>query len=364
MKSTIIFHAIFIIQLFTFIGCASSTGPIDSTGGKKIWTPVTELSNIYVNEIKIINDELYIAGRTDDHKGVLYKSVDGEKWFSAMPTDNIFTEGLVAIDTYHGKIIGTAPYKPICIIEKDTVIQISPVIKIFMGKMITTEKGIFIAAGSNRYLYDCVFFSNDSLTYVQNHLNTYNDNECIYEGSIIKPIEISKLLREKNSANERILVSNTVTYNFVTSFSNGTIDCFPNKGLSINDKYSGCLDMMYIGDTLYACTMGRIVYYDNSREWKTFGDSLPKAYNHYPTALAITYDELQHTMYVGTNYSGVLKWKGGKGWESFNDGINPLWGAVFATMSDLIYFKGNLFLAYGGERKWTSLSTGVLKMKL
>ena len=364
MKSTIIFHAIFIIQLFTFMGCASSTGPIDSTGGKKIWTPVAELSNIYVNEIKIINDELYIAGRTDDHKGVLYKSVDGEKWTMAMPSDSTFLGGLKAIDSYRGKIIGVGTWTPICMLEKDTIIPISPIVKISASKMITTEKGIFIAAGGDYTSYNCAYFSNDSLTYVQNHLYTYNDNECIYEGGGIKPIAISRLLKDKNSSNDRIILANTENYNFVTAFSNGIIDCFPNKGLSINDKYSGCLDMIYIWDTLYACTTRHIVYYCNSQGWKSFGDSLPKIQNVYPAAVAIAYDELRHTMYVGTNYSGVLRWKEGKGWESFNDGVNPVWENIYATMSDLIYFKDSLFLTYGGDRKWPSSSTGVFKIKL
>jgi hypothetical protein len=364
MKRTVICFILSIVQIFTFIGCASSTGPIESTGGKKAWTPVAELANVYVNEVKIINDELYIAGRTDEHLGVLYKSSDGEKWSLVMPPDSTFLGGLNAIDSYHGKIIGVGSYTPICIIEKDTIIPISPIVKIHASQMITTEKGIFIAAGCGYYLYDCAFYSNDSLSYMQNHLNTSNDNECIYEGGNIKPIEISKLLKEKNSPSERILLGNSVNYNFVTSFSNGTIDCFPNKGLNIYDKSAGCLDMMYIEDTLYACTMGRIVYYDNSLGWKLFADSLPITYKHYPTALAIAYDDLQHTIYVGTNYSGVIRWKEGKGWESFNDGANPVWENVYPTLSGLIYFKGNLFLTYGGERKWTSQSTGVLKIKL
>jgi len=366
MKKLLTLFSLSIVQIFTFIGCASSTGPIESTGENKVWTPVAEFANVYVNEIKIINDELYIAGRTEDRKGVLYKSSDGEKWSSAMPSDSTFMSGLKAIDSYRGKIIGVGNCTPICIIEKDTIIPMSPIVKIHASKMMTTEKGIFIAAGGDYTSYNCAFFSNDSLTYVQNHLYTYNDNECIYEGGGIKPIEISKLLKEKNSPNERILLSNTENYNFVTSFSNGIIDCFPNKGLSLKDKECGSLDMIYIEDTLYACTTGRIVYYDNSRGWKTFGDSLPKIQNVYPATVAIAYDELRHTIYVGTSCSGVLRWKEGKGWESFNDGVNPAWENVHTAMSDLIYFKGNLFQTYGGERKWifTPPSTGVLKIKL
>ena len=362
MKSTIIFHAIFIIQLFTFIGCASSTGPIDSTGGKKIWTPVTEFTNICIRDIKIIDDELYISGRTDDRMGILYKSSDGVKWSSVMPPDSIFLGGLNAIDTYYGKIIGVGNYTPICIIEKDNVIPISPIVKIPANQMITTEKGVFIGTSE---LYNCAFFSNDSLTYVQNHLYTNgNDNECIYEGGGIKPIVVTKLIKEKNSPNERILISNTENYNFVTTFSNGIIDCFSHKGLSPFDKSVGSYDMIYIRDTLYACTMGRIVYYDNSHGWKMFGDTLPKIHNIYPTALAITYDELKQNMYVGTTYSGVLRWKEGKGWESFNEGMIPIWEDVYATITDITYFKGNLFLTYGDRKKWKSQWRGVLKIKL
>ncbi|MDP4116563.1 MAG: hypothetical protein Q8903_10525 [Bacteroidota bacterium] len=362
MKKLLTLFSLSIVQMFAFIGCASSTGPIESTGEKKVWTPVAEFTNICIKDIKIINDELYISGRTEDRKGVLYKSSDGEKWSSAMPSDSTFMSGLNAIDSYRGKIIGVGNCTPICIIEKDTIIPISPIVKIYASQMTTTEKGIFIGTSE---LYDCAYFSNDSLTYVQNHLYTNNnDNECIYEGGGIKPIAISKLLKERNSPNERILISNTENYNFVTAFSNGIIDCFPHKGLSPDDKGVGSYDMIYIGDTLYACTMGRVVYYDNSRGWKMFGDSLPKIHNIYPTALAITYDELRRNMYVGTTYSGVLRWKVGKGWESFNEGITPIWGDVYTTVTDIMYFKGNLFLTYGDRKKWQSQWRGVLKIKL
>ena len=362
MKSTIIFHAIFIIQLFTFIGCASSNCPIDSTGGKKIWTPVAEFSNIDVSEIKIMNDELYIAGHIGMNQ-YLYKSTDGEKWSLVMPPEKILPGYLNTVDYYNGKIVCGGRHAPLCVIEKDTLIPISPIIKIAASKMITIERGIFI--GSSEYeANSCALFSNDSVTYIHNHLYTYNDNECIYEGGIIRPLGIPKLLKQKNTPNERILIGNVDNYNFVTSFANGAIDCFPNKGLSLKDKECGSLDMIYIEDTLYACTMGRIVYYDNNRGWKTFGDSLPKIQNVYPTTLAIAYDESRHTKYVGTNYTGVLKWKEGKGWESFNEGMTPIWENVYATVSDLIYFKGYLYLTYGSSKRWPSQCTGVIKIKL
>ena len=342
------------ILLLLTISCTTEPNVIIE---EKKWENIPELDGMDVWDVKIYNDEIFVAGRDISGKGAIYKSFDGVHWEGVAPAiGDSLNYGVGAIDFYNGNLIACATGKPIYSVINEKVNPITkPILNDVREMIVDNENNILVGSYRPGIVYKYVTL--DSVYNIYDSLYTAPDGDCYKQAGIQGSISVSRFLREKNT--ESIIIGNfSLNYHFITSFKNKTINCFPTDGLSPEDRFHGCHDMIFINDTLFvAGGKGTIKYFWNN-EWKVFGDSLPKTPNSVSTIpTSIAYDYLKNEIYVAANYIGVVKWTSTKGWQKFNNGLVSTQG-YYDFIPNLTYFKGLLLLTYGTSKNYQSNSKG------
>lgn len=342
----------FLFIIFLFSSCDTTEIPININSHN--WKSISELNGIDVWDIKIFNDEIYLAGKDINNKGVIYKSSDGIKWeiFNPLIGDSL-NQGVRAIDFYNGELIASSIDKPIYIITKEKITPLTKAITNYVKSMVVDNNNLLVGTINNYY---CSYVTLGGIYDVYDSLYTSPyDNSCFHQAGITG-INISTFLKDKKS--DAILIGNYAFNNhFVTVFINGKIDCYFTEGLSQRDKYFGCHDLIYAGDTLCAAGYAGIKYLD-ADIWKIYGDSLPNTKDGgTSTATAIAYDDSRRQMYVAGTYIGVAKWEKSS-WVLINDGLENSNG-YYDFVPNMICFKEVLLLTYGTGKNYKSTLRGV-----
>jgi hypothetical protein len=343
--------------LLLIVSC--TTEPNSGSGDEKTkWENIPELDGVDVWDVKIYNDELYIAGRDINGKGVIYKSTDGVNWEGVAPAiGDSLNYGVGAIEFYNNNLIACATGKPIYTVINDKVKPLTkPLMNDVREMIVDSENNILVGSYRPSIVYNYV--TNDSIYKVYDLLFTGSQGECYKQPGTQGSVSVSSFLREKNT--DAILIGNfSLNYHFVTLFKNGTIECFPTDGLSSEDRFHGCHDILYINDILFVAGGKGTIKYLNNNEWKTYGDSLPKTPdNIFTVPTAITYDETQNEIYVAVNYVGIVKWDRNSGWIKLNDGLVSIQG-YYDFIPNLTYYKDKLILMYGTGKNYQSSSRGI-----
>lgn len=346
----------FLLFIFLFLNC-NTTNPPDKVEAEFSWEKISALEGVDIWDVKIFKNDIYIGGNDFDGRGVIYKSSDGIEWSEVSPSiKDSLNYGVHAIDFFNDKLIASARSKPVYLITANSILPITPPIDMEIREMIFQDNNILIGTSNNYFLK---YIVNGSLVNVSDSLNTVN--ECTKQNSIA-PISVSKFIL--NPLTQNILISNYLSNHFVTTFQDASINCFPTDGLSESDKFFGSHDIIIINDTLFAAAYANVKFFSNNK-WKTFGDSLPKTpQSFFPYATSITYDYQKNDIYVATNYVGVVKWDANSGWKSINEELIKFPDGFYDSISDILFFKGNLILTFGTSKLWKSLSRGAMIYKL
>ncbi len=337
--------------------CNKPTEPSES----KIedWQKIAELEGVDVFDVKIHNNEIYIAGRDAHGKGVILKSKDAMKWgiINSSIADT-FSQGVMAIDFLKGDLIAAYSTKPVYLIKPQSITPITKPILMDLCEMVVDNKSNILIGTTYSASYSMKYIIQDSIIDIYDSLYTFVGCE---KQSAIVPIGVTKLL--KDSASDGILIGNFNSNHYVTLFKDMSINCFPTEGLSFNDKKYGCHDIMFINDTLFATSDGVVKFLDNSF-WKIYGDSIPKTIlGHTPMVTAITNDPNKNEIYIATQFLGVLKWDTSNGWVPFNKGIASSDG-YYDTITEIIYFNNHLIITYGSYKQYYSYSRGIMVYSL
>ncbi|MDP2365925.1 MAG: hypothetical protein Q8M94_19410, partial [Ignavibacteria bacterium] len=314
-----------IMVIFLLLVTACTNEPSVDDKPEKKWKNIPELDGIDIWDVKIYNDEIYVAGRSIDGKGIIYKSTNAINWtiYNTAIKDSL-DRGVMAIDFYNGNLIACFTGKPVYLVTSDHVTPLTkPILNDVREMIVDNENNILI--GSFLPGFFCKYISSDSTYNIYDSLFTPSSGGCSKQAGISGGISVSKFLKDINSGD--ILIGNfSFDYHFVTAFSNRTIDCYPTDGLSPIDRFHGCHDIIFINDTLFAAGKANIKYLDQN-VWKTFGDSLPKTIDSgLAIATSIAYDEVKQDIYVSANYIGVVKWFKNSGWKTLNEGLESFQG--------------------------------------
>jgi len=350
ITTTLLIIATLLIQ-----SCNKPTEPHDSK--TETWQKIADLEGVDVFDVKIHNNEIYIAGRDLNGKGVIYRSSDAINWEVFNPSiGDSLDWGVGAIDFYNGNLIACFTGKPVYIVMTDKISPLTKPILNDVREMIVDNNGN-ILIGTTGESYHLKYATKDSILNIYDSLSTPSTGGC-YRQTAIVPIAVSKFLM--SASHDNILIGNySFNNHFVTVFGNAMIDCFPTEGLDQNEKYFGCHDIIYIDDTLFAAGYASIKYL-NQNEWKTYGDTLPKTPDSVLTiATSIAYDEIKNEIYVAANYIGVVKWVKNSGWTKLNNGLESFQG-YYDFISDIVYFKGKLLLTYGKSKNYKSTYSGAM----
>lgn len=314
-----------------------------------MWEPADDiLQGLDVRSVQLHGDELYIAGR--DGVGSIFKSSDGINWtLVADRVDSSFGGADVILfigDTLIAGLDARYLYRRVSNMQW---IPISPM------PVIPTDIGVLgrdIYLGCNSQYWIGKVSSAGVVTRIHDSL----DANC-NRSTVISQLWVTKLLKGNVGGAEVLLASNVVTNKFIRVVSPIGIDCFSSTGLSPIDIFHGAHDLAWKGDTLLACTYATVKMFVGGA-WSTFGDSLPmtpQSFRPYATAIAVHGSRV----FVGTNYSGVLEWKPGKGWKEIAPGLPRYSDGFYDAISYLTVFKGRLLAAYGEGKPWSAQSRGL-----
>lgn len=347
-----------LLLLLILLSC-NTTGPSDID--PKQWTKISSLEGVDVMDVKVYNECIYIAGRDVNDRGVIFKSSDAIHWetFSNSIGDSL-DRGVGAIDFWNGDLIACFSGKPIYLVKGENVVPISnPILDVVKEMIVDNNDKILIGTMNNYYLK---YYYRDSLYNISDSLYTDPYSSNCYNQTGITGLNITCFLKDKYSQN--VLIGNyAFNHHFVTAFYDGKIECFETEGLSVNDKFNGCHDIIFAGSKLLAAGYASIKWLENNK-WKTYGDSLPKTSNGKPTiATGISFDEADNSLYAAANYIGVLKWEEKSGWQSFNSGLETFQG-FYDFISDIVYFKGVLLITYGTNNAYQSNLRGARYYKI
>ncbi len=345
----------FNVFLCGLLSCYTSEPP-DDEGKIKRWEKISALDGLDIWDVKIYNDEIFIAGRDINNRGVIYKSSDAINW-QAVNTSvgDSLDRGVGAIDFYNGNLIAAFTGKPVYLVTTECVTPLTePILNDVREMIVDRENNILIGTIGNYY---CTYFNSGSEFKVYDSLFVPPSEYGCFKQSAIVEIGITKFLLNENSDN--ILLGNYYSNHFVTAFFNKSINCIETGGLSFYDKLLGCQDIIFINDTLFAAGYSSIKYLDQN-EWKVYADTLPKTPDGVHTiATSMAYDEVMKEIYVAANYIGVLKWVKSLGWVKLNDGLQSFQG-FYDFIPDIIYFKHILLLTYGTSKNYKSSSRGAM----
>jgi hypothetical protein len=330
--------------------------PPDHVASENKWQDIPELSGMDIWDVKIYNDEIYVAGRDFSGKGAIYKSSDAIHWDVFAPSIGDSLEfGVGAIDFYNGHLIACASGQPLYLIINSIITRLTEPLGDIREMIVDKENNILIGT----YLpgYFCKYITPDSTYDIYDSLFTPPDGGCSKQAGITGGISVSKFLINKSS-NDILIGNFSLNYHFVSAFRNRSIDCFPNNGLTSVDRFHGCHDLIFINDTLFAAGGKGTIKYLDQIEWKVYGDTLPKTPDSsmaIPTAIA--YDGVKKEIYVASNYIGVTKWLKNSRWQKLNNGLVSNQG-YYDFIPNISYFKGILLLTYGTSKNYQSGSRG------
>src|SRR5690554_3045201 len=351
-----VINSLILLSLIVLPTLTCNDNPVETNNDKQQWKKISALEGIDIWDVKIFNDEIFIAGIGVDGRGVIYKSSDAINWKIINPlVGDSLDRGVEVIDFYNGNLIACFSGKPVYFVTKDDMIPLTePILNEVREMIVDNENNILIGTIRNYY---CKYVTSDTIYNIYDSLHTPLTNAGCYKQDAIVPVNTSKLL--KNIETDDILIGNYLAANhFITTFHNRTIDCFPTEGLSQNDKYFGCYDIIYANDTILAAGYASIKYLDQN-EWKIYYDTLPKPGGSLTIATSLAYDNFKSEVYVAANYIGVIKWINGKGWITINEGLESFQG-YYDFIPDIIYFKGKLLLTYGTSKTYQSSSRGAM----
>ncbi len=358
LLTNIIFAILFTLIIFSSSSCDTSVFPIKNTSPKE-WQTIYDLEDLDIWDVKIYNDEIYVAGIESDGRGFVYKSSDAINWVNISPliADSL-NSGVGAIDFLNGNLIGCFSGKPVYLLINENIIPLTePILNDVREIIVDSNNNILI--GTFLPGYYLKYVTHDKIINIYDSLYTppYSTG-CFRQSSIQGGISVSKLLKDTKS--DKILIGN-YSYNnhFITVFNSEIIDCFPTEGLSYNDKFFGCHDIIFINDILFAAGFSSVKFFEQN-SWKIFGDTLPNTPDgKLPIATSIAYDKINKDIYVTTNYIGVLKWVKNQGWLKINEGLKSFQG-FYDPISRIIFFKNKVLIFYGSNKVYKPNMKGAL----
>jgi hypothetical protein len=327
----------FVSMMITLLLPGCKDGPVDPPPlppQEKKWEVVQVLKDYDIRGFKEHNGKLYVTTnqRTDSGLfGLIYETEDGNIW-SLFKTFNSFISPL----SFHGDTMVLANIDSVWIFQATIGWK-----RIF--------KLPFIGADDIRD----IFYLNNSLYIMAVRFWMFSDSGLARE--IDYPQQGGKFLVHKVGNSE---VAYYRPWAYASKFYkfNGEIFFEMTNGLTESEKNISTVDAMWLkNDTLFAgfFNPGSIKYYSGNK-WNTYTDTLP--YSKYafqfnptiktrPTVICF----VDESLYVGTDYIGILKWEKNKEWKLFSNGLPKLNQDfdVYMGMNFLQYFKGSLFTGYG-----------------
>lgn len=350
---------IFLILLCISLGsCEKSTESDVTQPVEPIWERVASVEGFNATSLKIINGELYFAGRTSTGN-CIYRTSDGESWGTVSTAlRDSFPNGVAAIAGYEGGIIAVGYYySPLNKISPDgSIEQISPNLWIFSTDMDVYNSEIYIGA-----------YNSEALTRIDINgglhrlkLRAY-DNNCGETYSDTNYMHVA-ILKKNEWHGENLLFAGLSGFNhFFCPVDTSGLICFTREGIDTWEEWYGLRDFIISGDTIYAGGIGVLKYYYNNK-WEILGDSLPKTNGRVSFINAIT--KADNRLFVAVNKGGIYEYTK-EGWLLFGDGLPQAEaGDNIDELARLIYYKGYLFAAYGARNYGVVEKMGLWRYKL